>query len=86
MEQLVLISASVAFILAVLEQLVDIRRFKAVISLAGSACFAFLVGLRGAVAVETVLGAAFFAPFFIALADRLVAIPLTVSRALGQPR
>lgn len=86
METLILSSLSVGFVLAVLEQLADIRRFKAVISLGSSVGIVLSMGVEGPRALWIAMSAAFVAPFLVALADRLTSIPLAVTRALGQTR
>lgn len=75
-----------AFILAVLEQLVDLGKFRAAVSLGGCVGLTLSYEISGFTAVLTSLGAAFLAPFLVALADRITAVPLSISRALGQPR
>ena len=87
MQTLVITSLSLAFIIAVLEQLVDIRRFKAAISLGAS--IGIVVSMSSEAKAENVwiaFAAAFTGPFLVALADRVTAVPLTVTQQIGQRR
>lgn len=86
METLVIASLALAFIIAVLEQLVDIRRFKAAISLIISATMVLTLGEVELYALWTTLAVAFAGPFLSALADRVTALPLTVTQQIGQRR
>lgn len=86
MELLVLTSLAMAFIIAVLEQIVDIRKFKAAISLGGSVGFISAMSAWEAKSLIIALGAAFLGPFLVALADRVTAIPLTITQQIGQRR
>jgi hypothetical protein len=83
MEILLLVSFYCAFVMAVLEQLVDLGRFKALVSfVVAIAGVAFL----GPSTVETVLvaaGASFAGPFLVALGDRISVIQLAVPRQIG---
>lgn len=86
MDILIISSLSLAFIIAVLEQLIDIRRFKAVISILFSAGVVLTMGEVGVRALWMTLASAFAGPFLSALADRVTAIPLTVTQQIGQRR
>lgn len=82
--ELVIAVGAVAFILALLDAYLDIRRFKAVVALVAS----LLVSLPilSWYDVVKIMSVSFFATFLVALADRVTTIPLTISRALGQQR
>lgn len=86
MELLLITSMAVAFVIAVLEQLIDIRRFKAAISLGGSFGILLSSSPYEPKILWTAFAAAFLGPFLVALADRVTALPLTITQQLGQRR
>lgn len=86
METLLVASLALAFVIAVLEQLVDIRRFKATISILSSAAIVLTLGETGLYALWSTLAVAFAGPFLSALADRVTALPLTITQQIGQRR
>lgn len=86
METILIASLALAFIIAVLEQLIDIRRFKAAISILLSASMVLTLGETDLYALWATLAVAFAGPFLSALADRVTAVPLTVTQQIGQRR
>jgi len=84
MENLVLISCAVAFLLAVLEQIAPLGKFKALISLLASATGASAIISEPHTAVVTAVASAFMGPLLVAVATRVTAIPLAISRPVGQ--
>ena len=85
-EVILVASLALAFVIAVLEQMLDIRRFKAVISVLFSAGIVLSMGESGQYALWATLASAFAGPFLSALADRVTSIPLTVTQQIGQRR
>lgn len=79
-------SLALAFIIAVLEQIVDIRRFKAAISILLAAGMVLTLGETGLYALWATLAVAFAGPFLSALADRVTVLPMTVTQQIGQRR
>lgn len=86
METILVASLALAFIIAVLEQLIDIRRFKAAISILLAAAMVLTLGETELYALWATLAVSFAGPFLAALADRVTSIPLTITQQIGQRR
>ena len=86
MEQLVLISGSIALILALLDQVGNLGKLRAPVALITSGIGSLVLVSDIKPQIFTWLAAAFFGPFLAAIAGRITLIPLAVTREVGQPR
>ena len=85
MTALVLAALFTAFFLAVLEQVVDLKMFRALAALilAGSATL-LLGGFGAGRAIVTAFSAAFLGTLLVAISERIVVMPAIITREIGR--